>query len=72
MLSIGRKEVGSGWTQGLGSASAASSVFIPSNAVRALRQRSMGAQALLSGGHSEMLWSSYKPVTRSDSNLLLR
>ncbi|KAF5830086.1 hypothetical protein DUNSADRAFT_15047 [Dunaliella salina] len=42
-----------------------------SNAVKAIRARSQGSQALLSG-HMEALWSQYRPITRPDHKLLAR
>eukprot|EP00798_Chlamydomonas_sp_ICE-L_P022159 gene22159-29224_t len=73
ILSVGRKEqAGNSWEVPGTIAATAVAMLFPGNAVKALRQRSQGAQSLLSGGHSETLWSGYRPVTRPDNNLLSR
>eukprot|EP00195_Chlamydomonas_chlamydogama_P012460 CAMPEP_0202914128 /NCGR_PEP_ID=MMETSP1392-20130828/62304_1 /ASSEMBLY_ACC=CAM_ASM_000868 /TAXON_ID=225041 /ORGANISM="Chlamydomonas chlamydogama, Strain SAG 11-48b" /LENGTH=649 /DNA_ID=CAMNT_0049605655 /DNA_START=669 /DNA_END=2618 /DNA_ORIENTATION=+ len=68
VLSVGRKEGAPAPSSAVGTAAA---VFNPSNAVKALRQRSQGPQSLMTS-HSESMWSSYRPVTKADNNLLLR
>ncbi|KAG2431226.1 hypothetical protein HXX76_009754 [Chlamydomonas incerta] len=73
VLSIGKRE-GAAGAAGAGAAPAgalAASVFNANAAVQALRQRTQGASVLLSG-HTEALWSAYKPLCRADGGLLGR
>ena len=44
---------------------------LPRPPCQALRQRTQGAAVLLSG-HTEALWSAYKPLCRADGGLLGR
>ncbi len=46
------------------------SLLNPSNAMRALKRRSQGAEQLLNQ-HTQNLWSSYKPLARPDNALLM-
>ncbi|PNW73482.1 hypothetical protein CHLRE_14g633500v5 [Chlamydomonas reinhardtii] len=76
VLSIGKREgaAGAGGAAGAAPAGAgalAASVFSANAAVQALRQRTQGAAVLLSG-HTEALWSAYKPLCRADGGLLGR
>ncbi|GIL57407.1 hypothetical protein Vafri_12586 [Volvox africanus] len=67
VLSIGKREGAVAAVQPSGSLAA--SISRANAAVQALRQRTQGASVLMSG-HTEALWSTYKPLCRPDQALL--